>query len=541
MGSALSVGNTEILQIADAVAREKNIGRHIVLEAMESSIAMAARKKYGFDSSIIADINRKSGEIKIFRELTVVANDYVPPVISEEELELRKINRENQSDNDNDNEDDNESDSNPLKDFIHLEIAQKKDSDINVGDKLREQLPPIDMGRVAAQAAKQVIFQKVRDAEKEKELNDFTPRIGEIISGSVKRIEYKDVIVDLGSAEAVLKRDHSIQGETFRVNDRLRAYLFDVQKQFRGSQIILSRTANEFMISLFKQEVPEIEDGVIEIKSVAREPGSRAKIAVYTTDSNIDPVGSCVGVRGSRVQAVINELQGEKIDIIQWSAEPATFLISALAPAEVAKVVIDEENNRIEVIVPDDQLSIAIGRRGQNVRLASELVGWGVDILSEETESTRRAEEFSRVSSLFVDALNIEEIIAHLLVTEGFSSLEEVAYVEDEELAGIEGFDEEIASELKSRAIDYLENKQNELSKKFDNLNISNDLQEFEYLESQIKIILAENDIKSLDDFADLSTDEFKDIVFDSDMSDAQINDAIMKARAHWFDESDSE
>lgn len=512
--AGIGFGNSEILQIADAVAREKSIERNLVLEAMESSIAIAARKKYGHDRNINADIDRKTGEIRLFREMIVVGDDYQPPAEDEELAE---------------------GEPSPGS-VILLADAKEKDATIEVGGVIREPLPPIDLGRVAAQTAKQVIFQKVREAERERQYNDFKTRIGEIINGTVKRVEFGDVIVELGSAEAVIKRDATIKGETFRVNDRVRAYLADVRKEAKGPQIFLSRTAPEFMAQLFAQEVPEIYDGIIEVKGVAREPGSRAKIAVFSHDHNIDPVGSCVGMRGARVQAVIAELQGEKIDIIQWSAEPATFLVNALAPAEVTKVVIDEENNRIEVVVPDDQLSLAIGRRGQNVRLASELVGWRIDVLSEDEESGRRTEEFNRLSSLFVEALNIEEIIAHLLVSEGFGSIEEIAYVETEELAAVEGFDENIANELKDRAAEYIEHQKTEVTEKLKTLKIKKDLKEFDALSDVVKVRLAEKNIKSLDDFADLARDEFIEIVPDSGLTNAQIDSVIMKARAHWFE-----
>lgn len=520
MTSALHLGNSEILQIADAVSREKSIERDLVLEAMESSIAIAARKKYGHDRNINAEIDRKTGEIRIFRELFVVDDSYQPPA-EDEELE--------------------EGEPNPSAVLLVSDAKDKKE-DAVVGDIIREPLPPIDLGRVAAQTAKQVIFQKVREAERERQYNDFKGREGEISNGIVKRIEFNDVIVELGNAEAVIKRDQVIKGESFRPNDRVRAYIKEVSNVVKGPQIFLSRTTPEFMAQLFAQEVPEIYDGIIEVKGVAREPGSRAKIAVHSNDHNIDPVGSCVGMRGARVQAVIAELQGEKIDIIQWSVEPATFLVNALAPAEVSKVVIDEDNNRIEVVVPDDQLSLAIGRRGQNVRLASELVGWRIDVMSEEDESTRRTEEFNRLSGLFVEALNIEEIIAHLLVSEGFSSLEEIAYVETEELTEIEGFDEDVANELKSRAAEFIEKRQNEINKQMKSLKIADDFKDFEALNDGIKLRLAENDILTLDDFADLSRDEFVEFIPDSGLTDMQIDDIIMQARAHWFEEeSDNE
>lgn len=519
MSTHTNFGNVELLQIADAVAREKRVDKDLILEAMESSMAIAARKKYGYDRNIKANINKKTGEIKIFRETEVVDNDYVPEETEETEggIEDFSISK------------------------ITLNEALEKDDKAKIGDIIREDLPPIDLGRVAAQTAKQVIVQKVRDAERERQYNDFKDRIGEIINGTVKRIEYGDVVIDLGNAEAVLKRDSLIRGENFRVNDRIRAYLKDVRREAKGSQLFLSRTAPEFMAKLFAQEVPEIYDGIIEVKAVAREPGSRAKIAVMSNDSSIDPVGSCVGMRGARVQAVIAELQGEKIDIVQWSADTAKFLVSALAPAEVAKVVVDEENHRMEVVVPDDQLSLAIGRRGQNVRLASEIVGWKIDILTEDDESSRRADDFKRLSELFVEGLNVEEIIAHLLVSEGFTSMEEIAFVEPAELESVEGFDADIAAELQSRAKEYLEQKAADSEKALDKLGVSKDLMEIKGLSSENIVKLAEHDIKTKDDFADLSRDEFIEMVPESGLSNKQIDDLIMLARSDWFKDEEGQ
>jgi N utilization substance protein A len=509
-------GGTEILQIADAVAREKNITRDLVLDAMADSIAVAARKKYGHYKNIRAEIDRKTGEIKLFKELEVVEDSYKPIVDEEGEEES-------------------------MNDKIHLAYAREKYPEIKVGEFTREPLPPIDLGRVAAQTAKQVIVQKVRDAERDRQFNDFKARVGEIVHGVVKRVEFGNVIVDIGNAEAVIKKDGMIRGENFRVNERIRAYLEKVSRENKGPQIFLSRTAPQFMAKLFSQEVPEIYDGIIVIKAVAREPGSRAKIAVASNDSSIDPVGSCVGVRGARVQAVIAELQGEKIDIVQWSADPATFLVNALAPAEVTKVVIDEEKNRVEAIVPNDQLSLAIGRRGQNVRLAAELVGWNVDVMTEESESTRRADEFAKLSGLFTEALNIEEIIAHLLVTEGFVSIEDVAMVSLEELASIEGFDEEIAGELQARAKEYLEQSKIDKAAIIKKLGVQEALRKLSGISDDILVKLGENSIKTLDDFADLSRDEFREIVPESGMSNEDIDALIMESRSHWFSGNENE
>ena len=382
----MSFGSTELVQIADAVAREKGIDKASVLEAIEESISVAARRKYGHEHKIEAKINPKSGETRLYKVIDVVEDDAVEDEVTQ----------------------------------IGLTEAKKRDASLEVGSAITEELPPIDFGRIAAQSAKQVIVQKVRDAEREVQFEEFKDKVGEIVSGSVKRVEYGNVIVDFGRTEAVIRREQLIPREAFRPGDRIRAYIQDVRREKAGPQIFLSRVSPEFMAKLFAQEVPEIYDGVVEIKSVARDPGSRAKIAVYSNDSSVKAQLACVGVRGSRVQAVVGELQGEKIDIIEWSPDTATFVVNALSSAEVSKVVIDEDNHRIEVVVPDDQLSLAIGRRGQNVRLASQLIGWSIDILTDDEESGRRAEEFNRLSEMFVEALNVEDVIAHLLVSGRF-------------------------------------------------------------------------------------------------------------------------
>src|SRR5579859_7536183 len=411
----------ELLQVADQVAREKNIDREEVVEAMEQAIQKAGRSKYGHEHDIRATIDRRTGEISLKRMREVAE------VIENEITQLS------------------------------LEDARFEKPDAQIGDFLVEDLPPIDFGRIPAQMAKQVIVQRVRDAERQRQFREYKDRVGEIANGIVKRVEYGNVTVELGRAEAILRRDETLPREHFKNGDRVRAYIYDVREEPRGPQIFLSRTHPQFMAKLFMQEVPEIYDGIITIKSVARDPGSRAKIGVVSKDSSIDPVGACVGMRGSRVQAVVGELQGEKIDIIPWSGDPATFVVNALAPAEVTKVVLDDVSHRIEVVVPDDQLSLAIGRRGQNVRLASLLTGWAIDILTEAEESERRQEEFKSRSALFVEALDVDDVIAGLLVTEGFSKVEDVALVSVEELAGIEGFDETVAAELKARAETWLE------------------------------------------------------------------------------------
>jgi N utilization substance protein A len=404
-----------------------------------------------------------------------------------------------------------------------------------VGDIIRDELPPIDFGRVAAQTAKQVIVQKVRDFERERQYEEFKDRVGEIVNGTVKRVEYGNVTVDFGRADAVIRKDELIPREAFRPGDRIRAYIFDVRREKAGGQVFLSRTRPEFMAKLFMQEVPEIYDGIIEIRAVARDPGSRAKIAVQSSDPSVNPVLSCVGVRGSRVQAVVSELQGEKIDIVEYSEDPATFVVNALSSAEVTKVVIDEDNNRIEVVVPDEQLSLAIGRRGQNVRLAAQLTGWGIDILTEQAESDRRTQEFNRLSQLFVEALNVEEVIAHLLVTEGFTSVEEVAFVPAEDLAGIEGFDEAVSEELRKRAKDYLDTKEAENTKKLKDLGVEEALIKLEGLNADVVMKLAQGGVKTVDDFAGLATDEFFEIVEKPGIGREEIEALIMKHREKWF------
>ncbi len=495
----------ELLHVADSVAREKHIERDVVLSAMEEAIQKAGRSKYGYDQDIRAHIDRKNGTIKLQRFRLVV-----------EALDA-------------------EDEENAAKQIL-LPEAKRIKKDAEIGDSLIDDLPPVDFGRIAAQTAKQVILQKVREAEREKQFEEFQGRIGEVVNGTVKRVEYGNVTVDLGHGEAYLKRDESIPREHFKTNDRIRAYIYDVRRENRGPQIFLSRTHPEFLASLFRQEVPEIYDGVIEIKAVARDPGSRAKIAVYTRDPSVDPVGACVGMRGSRVQAVVNELQGEKIDIVPWYEDFATFIVNAMAPAEVSKVVLDEEKNRIEVVVPDEQLSLAIGRRGQNVRLASMLTGLDIDILTEEQESERRATEFKTRSELFMTALDVDDVIAHLLVAEGFRKVEEIAESEQDELISIEGFDQDVAAELQSRANTWLAEKTAEFEKKKKSLKIKDDILDVASLTRDMILKLAEQGIKSRDDLADLAGDELVEMLGeDSKMTVKEANALIMEARQHWF------
>ena len=512
MESTLTYTRPELLQVADTVARDKGIDKDEVLEAMEQAIQKAGRSKYGLEYDIRAEIDKRTGEIRLLRFREVV--DAV----------------------------ENEATQMPLS------AAKRLNAEAEIGDFITDPLPPIDFGRIAAQTAKQVIVQKVRDAERQRQYNEFKDRVSEIVNGLVKRVEFGNVVVDLGRAEAMLRRDELLPRESFRQGERVRAYIYDVRQEPRGPQIFLSRTHPQYMAKLFAQEVPEIYDGIIEIRAVARDPGSRAKIAVISRDSGIDPVGACVGMRGSRVQAVVGELQGEKIDIIPWSQDPATFVVNALAPAEVTKVVMDEEQRRIEVVVPDDQLSLAIGRRGQNVRLASQLTGWDIDILTEAEESERRTEEFRTRSQLFIDALDIDDVIAHLLVTEGFSTLEEVAYVATGDLAGIEGFDDDIANELQARARAALERRDEEYAARYHELGVSDELAGLEGLTSGILVALGEKGIKTLDDFADLAGDELIEILAASDKGGVEMeleaaNELIMATRQHlgWFDDAPAE
>ena len=503
----------ELLQIADAVAREKSIEAEEVLEAMELAIQKAARSKYGLEHDVRAEIDRKSGDIKLARYLEVT-----------EDIE------------------------NEVTQVTPKE-AQNMQEGAVAGDFIIDPLPPIDFGRIAAQTAKQVIVQKVREAERKRQYEEYKDRVTEIVNGIVKRTEFGNITVDLGRAEGVIRRDESIPRESLRPGDRVRAYIYDVREEVRGPQIFLSRSHPQFMAKLFAQEVPEIYDGIIEIKSVARDPGSRAKIAVLSNDSSIDPVGACVGMRGSRVQAVVGELQGEKIDIIQWSPDPATFIVNGLAPAEVTKVVLDEEQQKIEVVVPDEQLSLAIGRRGQNVRLASQLSQWDIMILTEEEESERRQEEFRLRSQMFIEGLDVDDVLAHLLVTEGFSSIEEVAFVPIEDLLSIEGFDEEIAEELRNRANNFLSEEEERLAKMRRELGVQDDLAALAGLSPAMVVTLGEAGIKTLDDLGDLATDELNDpgnqegegrgILAEYGLDEEQANAIIMSARAHWFDDED--
>ncbi len=475
--TGISANRQELLQIAEAVAREKSIEREVVIEAIEEAIQKAARARYGAEHDIRVHMDPKSGETVIKRYVTVVADD---EVIENDYA------------------------------FKSLADAKRDDKDAVVGKVYEEVLPPFEIGRVQTQMARQVVTGKVREAERERQYEEFKDRTGEIVNGVVKRVEYGNIIVDLGRGEGIVRRDQAIPRENFQVGDRIRSYIYDVRREAKGPQIMLSRAHGGFMAKLFAQEVPEVYDGVIEIRAIARDPGSRAKMAVISNDSSIDPVGACVGMRGSRVQAVVAELQGEKIDIISWSPDEATFLVNALAPAEVTKVVMDEEDERVEVVVPDEQLSLAIGRRGQNVRLASQLTSWQIDIMTESQESERRQREFAERTALFQEALDVDEVIAQLLVTEGFATVEDIAYVEPDEISSIEGFGEDTAEELQARARDFLEREAAELDEKRKGLGVEDGVLEIEGVTLPIAVALGEGDVKTVEDLAGLVPDDLR-------------------------------
>ncbi|MBL8772927.1 MAG: transcription termination/antitermination protein NusA [Phenylobacterium sp.] len=489
--TGISANRLELLQIAEAVAREKSIDKEIVIEAIEEAIQKGARARYGAEHDIRVHIDPKTGETTIKRVVTVVADDAVFGGGIDEETgeEL------------------------PFEEppgILRLADAKRRDKNAEVGSVYEELLPPFEFGRVQTQMARQVVMGKVRDAERERQYEEYKDRVGEIVNGTVKRVEYGNVVVDLGRGEGIMRRDQSIPRENFNIGDRIRCYIYDVRRETKGPQILLSRAHGGFMAKLFAQEVPEVYDAVIEIRAVARDPGSRAKMAVISNDSSIDPVGACVGMRGSRVQAVVAELQGEKIDIIQWSQDEATFIVNALAPAEVSKVVMDEEDERVEVVVPDEQLSLAIGRRGQNVRLASQLTGWQIDIMTESQESERRQREFTERTALFQEALDVDEVIAQLLVTEGFASVEDVAYVDASEVAAIEGFDEDTAEEIQARARDYLEKEAAEYDAKRRELGVEDGILEIEGITLPMAVALGEGDVKTIEDLAGLVPDDLR-------------------------------
>lgn len=522
MASAISANKAELLAIANAVASEKMIDKAIVVEAMEEAIQKAARARYGAENDIRAKLDLQTGDLRLWRVVEVVeeVEDYFKQV--------------------------------------DLKQAEKLEKGAKVGDFIVDPLPAVDLGRIDAQSAKQVIFQKVRDAERDRQFEEFKDRTGEIITGVVKSVEFGHVVVDLGRAEGVIRRDQQIPREAARVGDRVRSLIMDVRRENRGPQIFLSRAHPDFMRLLFAQEVPEIYDGIIEIKAAARDPGSRAKIGVISHDGSIDPVGACVGMKGSRVQAVVQEMQGEKIDIIPWSEDIATFVVNALQPATVSRVVIDEEEGRIEVVVPDDQLSLAIGRRGQNVRLASQLTALGIDIMTEADSSEKRQAEFALRTEMFQEDLDVDETLSQLLVAEGFSELEEVAYVAPEEISNIEGFDEELAAELQNRAQEALDRREAVAKEKRTELGVEDAIAELPHLTEAMLVTLGEAGLKTLDDVADLATDELvlkrkfeprrrndnrksepDGVLSIYGLTEEQGNEIIMAARAHWFEDED--
>lgn len=522
MASAISANKAELLAIANAVASEKMIDKEIVVEAMEEAIQKAARARYGAENDIRAKLDVQTGDLRLWRVVEVVeeVEDYFKQV--------------------------------------DLKQAEKLEKGSKVGDFIVDPLPAVDLGRIDAQSAKQVIFQKVRDAERERQFEEFKDRAGEIITGVVKSVEFGHVVVDLGRAEGVIRRDQQIPREAARVGDRVRALILNVRRENRGPQIFLSRAHPDFMKLLFAQEVPEIYDGIIEIKAAARDPGSRAKIGVISQDSSIDPVGACVGMKGSRVQAVVQEMQGEKIDIIPWSDDIATFVVNALQPATVSRVLIDEEEGRIEVVVPDDQLSLAIGRRGQNVRLASQLTGLAIDIMTEADSSEKRQAEFAQRTAMFQEDLDVDETLSQLLVAEGFSEMEEVAYVAPEELSSIEGFDEELAAELQSRALEALERREQAARAERTELGVEDAIAELPHMTEAMLVTLGKAGLKTLDDVADLATDELvlkrkaeprrrndnrkpepDGVLAEYGLTEEQGNEIIMAARAHWFEDEE--
>ena len=510
----VSANKIEILRIAEAVAQEKMIDKNIVISALEEAIAKAAKSNYGEENEVVVEINQENGDISISRKMQVV-----------DEVKNKFLE-------------------------ITLKSAKKINGAAQIGDELLDPLPPLDFGRIAAQSAKQVINSKVREAERDRQYSEYKDRVGEIVNGIVKRAEFGNIILDLGKAEGVIRKDQTIPRENLRNGDRVRAYIYDVRSELKGPQIFLSRSHPQFMAKLFTQEVPEIYDGIIKIKSVARDPGSRAKIAVFTDDGSIDPVGACVGMRGSRVQAVVNELQGEKIDIINWSDSIANLAISSLSPAEVLKVVIDEDQNKIEVVVSEEHLSLAIGRRGQNVKLATELTGYEIDILTEDEESSKRQEDFAVKTDIFISSLDVDETLAQLLVSEGFGSVEEIIDADEAELLSIEGFDNEIVSELIERSKKYLTNKDEENQSKINELGIQKDLIDFNLLTKAMLVKLGENDIKSLEEFAGLTTDDLIGYIEDKTDKNTKINglleefnitkdegdQLIMEARKIWLE-----
>ncbi|MHA1539217.1 MAG: transcription termination factor NusA [Alphaproteobacteria bacterium] len=536
----------EIIEMADFVAREKNIDQEIIFLAMEAAIEKAGKAKYGQENDIRAQIDRKTGEIKLARYRHVV--ETIVEIVEVPEGEevtpaAPTVDAVAQTEGTEGAEAPEDAvDFIPPSYQILLADAQEIDKKFGLDDYVIDELPPVAFDRVLAQNARQVIIGRVRDAERDCQFEEFKDKIGEVINGIVKRVEYGNVIVDIGRGEAILRRDETIPREHVGQGDRIRSYIYDVRREERGPQVFLSRSHPAFMAKLFMQEVPEIYDGIIEVKAVARDPGSRAKIAVFTNDPSIDPVGACVGMRGSRVQAIVNELQGEKIDIVPWSEDIATFIVNALSPAEIQKVVLDEEAEKVDVIVPEDQLSLAIGRRGQNVRLAATLTGCDIDVITADEESERNADQIAKASEAFTKVLDVDDVLSRILIMEGFMRIEEVAYVDVEEIAAIEGLDGDIAAELQNRARDYIEAEQAEFEKKRQEYGVSDAIAGLEGMTAGIMAKLGENKIKERDDLADLAGDELIELLgADVPLSEAEANAIIMAARAHWFAEDAAE
>jgi len=491
-----NVGNAEILQIVEAVSRERGIPRANLIDAMEQAVQVAGRKKYGHDHNIKAEINQNTGEIILYRVLKVV--EKVENTFTE----------------------------------IDLSEALLIRPDAKIDEEILEKLPPIDLGRVAAQTAKQVIIQKVGEAERLRQYEDYKDRKGDILNGTVKRIEFGNIIVDIGRAEALLRKDQQIRGEIFKINDRIKAFVIDVRPETKGPQIFLSRTSDKFLEKLFEMEVPEIYDHIIEIKAIAREPGSKAKVAVYASDVGTDPVGSCVGVRGNRVRAITNELHGEKIDVLLWDKNVAQFVINAMTPAQISKIVFNEEKRRVETVVPDDQLSIAIGRRGQNVRLASKITNWSIDVMTEEQESKRRVEEFTNTTEVFTKGLDLDEVLAQLLSAEGFSTIDQIANSDQTSLESIEGFDATLAAELKNRAIEYIDNQNEKIIEDLEQLGVEQELVDALNLAPEYILKLAEFGVKTIEDLAEITVEEFRSIVPENNISNKDIEELIYFAQS---------
>lgn len=512
MYKSLSLPRPELVAIANSVSLEKNIDTEIVFKALEAAVEKVARNKYGYDYDIIANINRKDGTITIYKRMTVVGDKILDENGEEMDFDANKM--------------------------ISLENAKKKDPSLEIGSFIDEELLPVDFGRSNFQSVRQIVLQKIKSAEKEKEFAEFSDKGSTIVNGVVKRVEYGTVYVDInGKAEGIIKRNEGIPRENLHVGDRIRALILEVRRDNNGPQIFLTRSHPLFLAKLFEAEIPEVYEGVIEVKSVSRDPGSRAKVAVFTMDSSLDPVGACVGMKGSRIQNIVNELGGEKIDVIEWTENVANLAVDALAPAKVVKVIVDEEAKKIDAIVEDDQLSLAIGRHGQNVRLASQLLGWGIDVMSEDQSSEKRQKDIKERTEKFISALDIDDVIAHLLVVEGFSSVEEIAFVDVEELKAIEGFDEDLAVELQNRAKAFVEKEKAEFATESKKMGIDNALASFEGLTSDMILTLGQKGVKTLDDLADLASDELVEMLGNDVLTEKEAEKIIMSARSHWFEE----